>query len=317
MHTIRTSSARRLGAVGIALLGLLIAAVPASSQVIHAGSAAGSYTNDFCPQVRSAIAAEFFEHSCATSEGSSDNANKVMANPHDIGIGQLDVIAAIAEQNPGQLAIVDPGLGLECLYAVTSQPNVTALRGLSPRMPVALPSALSGSAATFGFLQELDEQLRALRNITHHAGPLEAVQAVVAGDAALAFFVQFPNTSNPVFEAINTAGLSFVPVVNRQILRREVAGIQVYQPREITVTPTGLMGRLTGREPTKLLTTCTPVVLFTGDASRFEAGTDAHDDQVALIAQLAKTQPPSSGNWTDILRNAVQVSRERLESFLE
>lgn len=316
MHRSTTRPPRALLSA-IALLGLLAATHTLSAQSIHAGSAAGSYTNDFCPQVQQAVAAEFFEHTCVTSEGSADNAEKVLANPHDVGIGQLDVIASFADQNPGELAIVDPELGLECLYAVTSQPDVSSLRGLSPRMPVALPSARSGSAATFGFLQELDEQLAALRNITHHDGPLEAVQAVADGDAALAFFVQFPNTSNPVFEAINSADLTFVPVVNRQILRREVGGVQVYQPREVTVTPTGLLGRLTGREDTKLVTTCTPVVLFTGTADRFEAGTVEHEDQVALIEQLAATQAPTSGDWTDILRNAVQVSRDRVERFLE
>lgn len=304
-----------IAASGITL-GLAFAAT-ASAQSIHAGSAAGSYTNDFCPQVEQALRAEFFEHTCAISQGSGDNAAKVLATPTDVGIGQMDVIADVADANPGQLAVVDPGVGLECLYAVTSQRNITSLSGLSPRMPVALPSELSGSTATFRFLQTLDDQLAGMRNISYHPGALDAVQAVVDGDAALAFFVQFPNTRNEVFTTINDADLTFVPVVNRQILRREVDGIQVYQPREVEVTPAGLLGRLTGRSADTLLTTCTPVVLFTGAADLFPEGSVEREDQAALIGQLAAVQAPTGGDWTDILRNAVDAGRERLDALLE
>lgn len=293
-----------------------LVANPVLAQSIHAGSATGSYTNDFCPKVEEALRAQYFEHQCVTSEGSGDNVQKVLANPGDAALGQFDVVAATADENPGHLAMVDPGIGLECLYAVTSDANVEGLRGLSPRMPVALPSQRSGSTATFQYLQSLDESLSQMRNITYHDSAMAAVQSVIDGNAALAFFVQFPNTKNPVFQAINDAGLKFVPVINRQILRREVAGQQVYQPQEVVVTPAGLLGRLTGREPEKIVTTCMPVVLFTGDPALFPEGSVERQDQQDLVTQLTATQPPSGGDWADILRNAVSVSRERVESML-
>lgn len=299
----------------IAGLGLMTHS--ALAQTIHAGSATGSYTNDFCPQVESALRIQYFEHQCATSDGSGDNVAKVLANPADVGLGQFDVVAAANDENPGQLAVVEPGIGLECLYAVTSDTHIDSLSGLSPRMPVALPPERSGSSGTFHYLQTLDESLAQMRTITYHDSALTAVQAVVRGEAALAFFVQFPNTNNPVFETINDAGLEFVPVINREILRRQVAGQSVYQPQEVVVTPAGLLGRLTGRDPKKIITTCMPVVLFTGDPSLFPEGTPEHQDQSDLIQQLAATEAPSGGDWTDIFRNAVSVSRERVESLLD
>ena len=298
------------------LTGLGLISSPVLAQNIHAGSASGSYTNDFCPQVEKALRVQYFEHQCTTSDGSGDNVAKVLANPVDVGLGQFDVVAAANDSNPGQLAVVDPGIGLECLYAVTSDTSVDSLRGLSPRMPVALPPQRSGSTATFQYLQTLDESLAQMRNISYHDSALAAVQAVISGNAALAFFVQFPNTKNPVFQTINDAGLKFVPVINRQILRREVAGQQVYQPQEVVVTPAGLLGRLTGREPDKIITTCMPVVLFTGAPHRFPAGSAEYQDQQDLLNQLAKTEAPSGGDWSTILRNAAAVSRERVESLI-
>ena len=301
----------------LVLTGLSLMTQSALAQSIHAGSSAGSYTNDFCPQVEKALRLEYFEHQCTTSEGSGDNVAKVLATPTDIGLGQFDVVAAASDANPGQLAVVDPGIGLECLYAVTSEERVENLRGLSPRMPVALPPERSGSSETFRYLQTLDESLEGMRNITYHDSALAAVQSVAQGDAALAFFVQFPNTRNPVFEAINDAELKFVPVINRPILRREVAGQSVYQPQEVVVTPAGLLGRLTGREPDKIVTTCMPVVLFTGDPELFPEGSAERQDQQIIVQQLAATEAPTGGDWTDIFRNAVSVSRDRVESLLD
>ncbi len=294
-----------------------LAATPVLAQQIHAGSPTGSYTNDFCPKVEEALKAQYFEHRCTTSEGSADNVARVLANPGDVALGQFDVVAAAADENPGKLAMVDPGIGLECLYAVTSETSVESLRGLSPRMPVALPSARSGSTATFQYLQSLDEGLAQMRNISHYDSALEAVQAVINGDAALAFFVQFPNTKNPVFQTINEAELKFVPVINRQILRREVAGQAVYQPQEVVVTPAGLLGSLMGRQPQKVVTSCMPVVLFTGTPEQFPESGNERQDQQDLIGQLAGVQPPSGGDWRDTLSNAVALSRERAQQFID
>ncbi|MDX1606027.1 MAG: hypothetical protein R3202_07515, partial [Candidatus Competibacterales bacterium] len=107
----------------------LLASPPLLAQKIHAGSPSGSYTNDFCPQVETVLRAQYFEHQCATSEGSADNVAKVLANPQDVGLGQFDVVAAAADEHPGQLAVVNPQIGLECLYAVTTDASIQNLRG--------------------------------------------------------------------------------------------------------------------------------------------------------------------------------------------
>lgn len=298
------------------LLASALGSMPALAQNIHAGSASGSYTNDFCPEVEKKLKSAYFEHHCTTSQGTGDNVDRVLAEPKSVGIGQLDGVAARMLETPGQLSMVDPDIGLECLYAVTSDPNVDRLKGLSPRMPVALPSEKSGSASTFRFLQSLDPGLAALRKIKHYPSAKAAVTAVAKGEAALAFFVQFPNTKNEVFQTINDAELTFVPVINRAILRHEVEGTRVYQPQKVVVTPTGLMGKLTGGEPTRIDTTCTPVVLFTGNPAGMPEGND-RDDQNELVKLLATVPRPSKGDWTDIFANAVKYSKDKFDELVE
>jgi hypothetical protein len=301
--------------VPIVLLAGVLSATSATAQSIYAGSASGSYTNDFCPEVESKLKSAYFEHRCATSEGTGDNVDKVLADPKSVGFGQLDVVAARMMESPGKLAMVDPNIGLECLYAVTSDSQVDRLKGLSPRMPVALPSEKSGSTSTFRFLQSLDPGLAALRKVEHYNSAKEAVTAVVKGQAALAFFVQFPDTKNEVFQTINDADLTFVPVINRAILRQEIEDIKVYQPQEVVVTPAGLIGTLTGGEPARIDTTCTPVVLFTGNPMGMAEGND-RDDQEEVLRLLATVQRPSKGDWTDIFANAVKVSKDKFDDLM-
>lgn len=293
----------------IVLLSLLLLGPTAGAQSIYAGSPTGSYTNDFCPMVVKAVRKEYFQHRCVTSQGTGDNIQKVLADPTSIGIGQLDVLAGFIEAHPGQLTVVDPNIGFECLFAVTRDPAVIRLGNLAPRMPIALPPERSGSTASFSFLQSLDRSLAELRDISYYDSALTAVKAVTDGDAALAFFVQAANVDNPVFEAINEAELTFVPVVNRQILRREAAGINVYEPREVGVTPT-LFGF---GQPEKVITTCTPVVLFTGNPGKFPADSTAREDQEVLVKALTITERPETGGWKSIFQNMVQVGREKLE----
>lgn len=308
---------KKLTKTALAFAVVTITMNSALAEKIYAGSSTGSYTNDFCPQVASALKAGYFEHACTTSAGSGANVESVLASPVDVALGQFDIVAAAADENPGKLVVVDPGLGLECLYAVTSQSHITTLSGLSPRMPVALPSEKSGSTATFRYLQDLDESLAGLRKISYQDNALAAVNSVINGSADLAFFVQFANTNNDVFKAINEAELNFIPVINRKILRREVAGVKVYQPQEVVVTPTGLLGMLKGDAPSTISTTCTPVVVFTGAPSLFEEGSNERQDQDELVKLLTKVTPPSGGDWKDTFANTVSLGKDKLQSLMD
>ena len=308
---------KRLQTLGVVLTTVLLATPWAQAQNIHAGSATGSYTNDFCPLVAETLKKQYFEHACKTSQGTGDNVEKVLNSPKDVGLGQFDIVAARALENPDKLAIVNANLGLECLYAVTSDNDIKSLKGLSKRMPIALPGEKSGSTATFKFLQTLDEGLAELRKITYYGSAMKAVEAVISGDAALAFFVQYPNTKNAVFKAVNDAKLHFVPVINRQILRHEVAGYRVYEPNEVVVTPAGLLAKLTGKESQKIDTACTPLMLFTGSPNQFTEGSVEREDQDDVVKLLAGVPRPTTGDWKDIFNNAIAIGKDKIDALVE
>lgn len=293
------------------VLVLVLALHPAQAQRIHAGAASGSYTNDFCPKVAEAVQREYFRHECVTSQGTSDNLRRVLGDPTSIGIGQLDVLAEFIESNPGQLTVVDPEIGLECLFAATrSRRNLARLTALPPDTVMALPPERSGSYASFRFLSHLEPALSALR-VRHHDDALAAVESVIDGDSDIAFFVQAANIDNPVFRAISDADLAFIPVISREILRREAAGIQVYEPLEVPVTRT-LFGF---GPPRRVVTICTPVVLFTGNPTLFPAGSDARTDQETLIRVLTTVEQPEANDGSGLFPGTVELDRDRLQSL--
>ncbi len=113
------------------------------------------------------------------------------------------------------------------------------------------------------------------------------------------------------------AKLKFIPVINRQILRREVEGLRVYEPQEVVVTPAGLLAKLTGKEPIKIDTACTPVVLFTGSPNQLPEGSVQREDQDEIIKLLAKVPRPDSKDWTDTFNNAVAIGKDKIESLIE
>ena len=289
---------------------LLTGLSTAMAESVHTGSEKGSYYNVFCPQVQAAIKKEYFNHSCATSKGTADNIEKVRANPTDIGIGQLDLLADVED-----LQIIDADVGMECMYAVTKDSSITSLSGLSGRIPLVLPGAGSGSEQSFKRLQSLDEGLASLRNVSNAASAYEAVQKVVSDEAAMAFFVQFPDTRNEVFKLINENKLSFVPVINRNILRQEVNGTRLYEALEVNVTPQGLLSKLKREDAPSIQTSCTKIALFTGKSDGLEG--NAKTDQDAMIAALGSTQRPEKDGWKDMFDNVKTMGQGAIDDVLK
>jgi len=273
----------------------LTGASSAMSGTIHTGSDKGSYFNAFCPSVIEAIEKHHFNHQCATSSGTVDNIEKVRITPTDVGIGQLDIAAGATDL---EVIDPDPGLGFECMFAVTNNESVRNLFDLSSRIPLALPGKGSGSEESFRRLQKLDKGLGSLRNITYYKSAYRTVESVVNGEAEIAYFVQFPDKRNPVFKLINDNNLSFVPVISRPILRQNTDGVKHYEAMDVNVTPASLLSKANGVLP-KIKTSCTPIVVFTGKLEGLEG--DAKADQELLIESLRTTQRPESDSWFENL----------------
>lgn len=312
-------------------LALTFGAGPLFAQQIHTGSDAGAYFNNICPAAQNVISSSpsqealdangvlpggsplFFEHTCATSGGTVDNLAQVRANPLDLGVGQLDLVA----QDSDGLFVVGTGVS-ECLYVVSENEAVASASQLNPRMPFGLPGEGSGSAATF--LQH--EPFSSLRRVTHYDSALDAIEAVKTGDVAAAGFIQIPDTTNAVFEA--AADLYFAGVVNRSMLRQTVGDTRVYEGTpNIRVSPgswTQIFGA--GNEAQTVTTSCTPVVLF-GQHPDTLTGMD-QTDMTDLMeglqrAAAANLLVPDTGDWRSLFADLAERRRtaaEQVEDFI-
>lgn len=312
----------------VAALALAVVAMPAMGQSIHTGSAAGAYFNNFGPAVQNVIGASpsrevrdanilpggsplFFEHTLANSAGTVANMAAVRANPLDLGLGQLDLVA----QNSDGLRVVSTG-AVECLFVVSNNETVVSANQLSPRTPFGLPPEASGSAATFMALSPFSE----MRNVRHFDSAMAAVEAVKNGDVVAAGFVQLPDTTNDLFEA--ASDLYFAGVVNRQMLRTQVDGVDVYQGTpDVMVSPgSGWQVVGFGRSAQTVTTSCTPVVIFGTDPALLEG--DERLDQELLFETLEAAADaglliPNTSDWRSMFASLAERREQMQDSVME
>ncbi len=303
----------------VLLIALSIAvSFTASANNLHTGSEFGSYHSAFGPLVKDFLAKNFFNYTLKTSAGTGENVARILQNPADIALGQFDVVALLAAERADALTIIRADLANECLIAVTNNPNLTnwgQVQRYASRLKIATAGEQSGSALTFKYLQSIDEGLSEATNMIYAGSAKDAVQKVIDGEALLAFFVQFPDTGNPVFEMINKAKLQFVPVVTRAMLRQQVDGQSIYTPQEITVTSAGW-----GRGVQKITTSCTKVVLITGNSELVPEGNPRKDHaemiKVLREAPVGSFQPKAPWYRT-MLDNIAETSTSTINSLLE
>jgi hypothetical protein len=313
---------------GAAMTVAVMSGPASAANPIYTGGESGSYFGSFGPLLLEVLKGEFFDYELKTSAGSGENIEQVMSNPQAIGMTQTDVLAFMSAQNPTiaeKVAIIRNDVANECLYAVTSEANVErlsnwgAVSGVARRLRFALGPEQSGSAQTFKLLQSFDEGLAGASNVSYMGSTDEAIDAVINGQADVAFFVQFPDPSNPRFERLNDAKMAFIPVVDRNILRQRFAdGERAYVPLEVKVTSAGL---LNWRGVEKIVTSCTPLAYITGRPDSLPDGSDARLDQEEMIqtvrnASLDRFQP-QAGWFQSMLDDLVEVSEQGIEKALE
>ena len=141
-----------------ALAGL---ALTAGANQINTGGEDGAYNASFCPALAGQLKLAQFDYRCVASAGTRENMERVLANPRQLGYGQLDVFALESRQLNAQaaLTIVRQDDVRECVFAVTRNKDITNFGELAAnagRLRFILPPAGSGSAGTFAFLRSID-----------------------------------------------------------------------------------------------------------------------------------------------------------------
>ena len=263
--------------------------VAGQAQSINTGASSGSYYRTFCPPLEKYLNKLRLAYKCRTSKGTSDNMDRSVRSPREIGYGQLDVFALRIEDIdwPKVYQIIRIDDFYECVFAVTKNPKIDSYNDLAayaPNIRFVLPPRGPDTVNTFQFLQELDPNgLGGAKQIKIAKSLDAAIRDALKTSTDVVIFVRYPDPANPIFKLIAKLEGRFISVVDRQILTAKVANERVYQPKEVEV---GRGGRT--RNSKKLITACTPMVIFTGASSRISDWTlrERHKGTVQAIARL-------------------------------
>lgn len=283
----------------VVVAGLYAQAEAAHATQINTGGEAGAYHASFCPALAGQLKLAQFDYRCVPSAGTRENMDRVAADPRQLGYGQLDVFALEGRQMKAEntFSIVRQDDVRECVFAVTRNKQVSNWGELSVNagnLRFILPPATSGSAGTFNFLRAIDADGLGKAKMATHAGSTEdAIRQALSADDTATLFVEFPDPESKRFELVRELGGHFVPVVDRTILRQEIGGTKIYYPQETETEGAGWV-----QSARKLVTACTPLVVFTGHPDRVQAET-ARKDQADLIRTITAMKrdvllPPES-----------------------
>ena len=305
----------------LGLAALVPLATPAAANQINTGGAGGAYQANFCPVLAKELKVAQLDYACTPSAGTRENVERVLASPRQLGYGQLDAFTMESRQLKGEqaLAIVRQDDVRECLFAVTRNKQLTnygELAANASKLRFILPPADSGSFSTFQFLRTADaEGLGKAKSVTNAASPEDAIRETLSADDTVSLFVQFADPDNARFALVRELGGHLVPVIDRTILRQEIGGKKIYFAQETQVENADWIKA--GR---KLVTACTPLVLFTGTPDRVQ-GDQArkdHEDLIRTVAALkSDALQPEETLFQKLLKRSKELSAVSTEKILE
>jgi hypothetical protein len=309
-------------ALGAVLAGALAAGpLPAAASQINTGGEAGAYHKSFCPALARELKVAQFDYACASSAGTRENIERVLGNPRQLGYGQLDVFALESRQLKAEaaLTLVRQDDVRECVFAVTHNKDITnygELAANAARLRFIVPPAGSGSSGTFQFLRAIDaDGLGRAKSVTNAATTEDAIREALSADDTVSLFVQFADPDSPRFELVRKLGGHVVPVIDRTILRQEVAGRKVYFAQETQVENAQWV-----KSARKVVTACTPLVVFTG-APETVTGDQARKDQADLVRTVSAMKPgsllPEESLFQRLIKRTKELSAVSTEKLLE
>jgi hypothetical protein len=246
---------------------------------------------------------------------------RVLANPRQLGYGQLDVFALETRRMKADAAfsIVRQDEARECVFAVTRNKDISnfgELAANAARLRFILPPPGSGSASTFEFLRSIDaDGLGRARTVVNAASTDEAVREALSADDTVSVFVEFPDPEAERFALVGKLGGHIVPVIDRAILRQELAGRKVYFAQETQAESAEWT-----KQGRKVVTACTPLVVFTGSPDRVqgEQARKDHEDMIRTVAALKSgSLLPEESLFQRMVKRTKEISATSAEKLLE
>jgi hypothetical protein len=131
----------------------------------------------------------------------------------------------------------------------------------------------------------------------------------------VSLLVEFADPDSARFELVRKLGGHVVPVIDRTILRQEIAGKKIYFAQETQVENAQWVK--SGR---KIVTACTPLVVFTGAPERVQ-GEQARKDHADLVRTVADLKSgallPEETLFQRLLKRTKELSASGTEKMLE
>jgi hypothetical protein len=299
----------------VALIG-----TPAEANRINTGAADGPYQVSFCPVLAQQLQLAQFDYACTPSTGTRENLERVLSDPRQLGYAELDGFVLARKQLAAEAAfsIVRQDDVRQCLYTVTRNRELTnwgELAANAQRLRFILPPPDSAAANSFQFLQTIDPGGVGKAQLVRHAASSEtAIAEGLSAEDTVSLIVQFPDPDSDRFGLIHDLGGHVVPVIDRTILRQETGGKKIYFAQETQVE--NPQWTRSGR---KIVTACTPMLLFTGNADK--VAEKARKDHEDLIRTLTALKPqalmPQESLFGRLLKRTKELSATSTEKMLE
>lgn len=313
--------AARFAVLPLAYAALAALALPAGASQINTGGTTGAYHASFCPVLAQQLKLAQFDFRCTPSAGTRENMERVLADPRQLGYGQLDVFALESRQMKAEaaLTLVRQDDVRECVFAVTRNKDISnwgALAANAAQLRFILPPAASGSAGTFQFLRTIDaDGLAKAKSVTNAASTGDAIREALSADDTVSLFVEFADPDAEHFALVGKLGGHIVPVIDRTILRQEVAGKKIYFAQETQVEEAQWT-----KSGKKVVTACTPLVVFTGAPERVqgEQVRRDHEDLIRTVTALKSgSLLPEESLFQKLVKRTKELSATSTEKVLE
>jgi hypothetical protein len=304
----------------LALIALAAFATRAGATEINTGRADGPYHLNFCPVLAQQLKLAQFDFRCTPSTGTRENVERVLADPRQLGYAELDAFVAAGKElgSAQPLSVVRQDDVRVCLYAVTRNAeleNWGDVAANAQRLRFILPAAGSGSSGSFQFLRLIDPGgIGKAKEVRHTPSIETAIQEGLSAEDTVSLFVQFPDPDSGRFQLIKDLGGHVVPVIDRAILRQEAAGHKIYFAQETQVENPEWI-----RSGRKIVTACTPMLLFTGSAAQVtpEQARKDHEDLIRTITALSSSQLlPQESLFSKLLKRSKELSAASTEKML-
>jgi hypothetical protein len=313
----------------------MVIADPGAASRINAIEEPASIQERYCAELNAHLSRAKLNYACAPTPGMSESARRVRADPREIAFGQLDAFAREAAKvgDPEAFIIIRNDDVRQCLFAVTRHKDLQSfgeLSVLAPHLRFFLPPQGSSSADTFRIVQNADAKgVGQAKSVEHAAKTEDAIRLALSAEDTVAFFVQFPDPESAPLKLVRELGGHFVPIIDREILRLQIDGRKLYFAQETQVANPDWLA--SGQ---KLVTSCTPMVLFTGHPAKLTdpASRQDHEDMIATaralrtdallpqesaIARVLKRTKELSASSAEQLIRASEQARERVQPYIE